>query len=289
MTTIETITSESAAWVVSSDNESFMRGTAREKIETALDDGDLRPGIVVSFNKLAVWEGASGTLAVLQNDGSGWESIQASLAWRYLGLRVLVHAFVTDARRARKVRATLTSAALCFTHALVTDVTDVAEWCGAVIAESETNGALGQKTLNPFGAFASRLVQIYLGNEIDRQVVNGLGDYSELFKYWGQGERLADVLERICDYHLARTSDPTDEEYPEFIEHPYKLFAVDILAFKRCLELVGLESPSVGHPLMALPLAKPPMGVTATDDLLARATGKVLASCPSRIPVSRDS
>jgi hypothetical protein len=84
-----------------------------------------------------------------------------------------------------------------------------------------------------------------------------LGPYQRIIDAWnGSGQELTEALASACDYHTRRC-DHSGGEDGEFYHTLYDVFPAEILAIMRVRELLGLRSPTVDHPLMQTPLAKP--------------------------------
>lgn len=108
--------------------------------------------------------------------------------------------------------------------------------------------------------------------------VDEMGVYGEVVRSWSDPKRLRDALLAACEYHCENMVDTGDEDFtPEFRDPPFDLVPAEILAVIRVRERLGLETPAVDHPLLALDFfrhAAAAAEVRIEDDLIARVSDK---------------
>jgi hypothetical protein len=96
-----------------------------------------------------------------------------------------------------------------------------------------------------------------------------LGVYREVLDAWRDEGALAAALARACDYHARQAR--RDEIVSEFAYFPANVFPAEILAVYRVRRDLRLPTPDVQHPILAMPLARPPASIPSTpDDVLDR-------------------
>lgn len=222
------------------------------------------------LDSLAVWHGRIGAVQVLKGDSGGWQKLKLSALYKYWFIRFFVHSFLSDTRTVKATSADTLGACLCFHHLISTGCFDEAAWLGAAIKRSRSDKSMNWIKIlpRPFEAFTPRLFNLWQRLSIDDGLEpSSTGVYQGIFDAWSaDSARLASPITDACDYHIARTQDPSDEGYPEFLEFFYAAFPVEIIAIRRVREALGLATPEVEHPLLSTPLASPPAVVELTRD-----------------------
>ena len=203
----------------------------------------------VDLDSLARWHGNHGTLAILEGRVEGWADMDRVLHYDWWGFRI------------EPSTKWPTNAALTMAHAMAFEEESVAAWLAERLIQSlDEVTSLGRRwDLAPFGAFLLRLWAMHRGLravDVTRPHVAPLGVYRNVLDAWSNPDQLRSALGAACDYHLAQSRRLTG--YPPFVQSPYEMFPVDILAIAIVRRDLGLEMPKVEHPLLSTPLATPP-------------------------------
>ncbi|MNN93040.1 hypothetical protein D3C81_2114100 [compost metagenome] len=72
---------------------------------------------------------------------------------------------------------------------------------------------------------------------------------------WADEQRLAGVLDAVCQYHLANSEDKGGAWDPEFKNPPFDLLPLEVFAIFKVRQQCGLKSPTVAHPLLSVEVA----------------------------------
>lgn len=242
------------------------------KIRTGMEVRDVATLRVAMgrLSSLSVWHGRLGAVQVMEGDSSGWQKLKLSALYKYWSIRFFVHAFLVDTRTVKATSADALGACLCFHHLISTGSFEEAVWLGAAVKRSRNDKSMNWIKIlpRPFEAFTLRLSNVCQRLSIDDGMEpNSTGVYQGILDAWGaDSAQLAPSIANACDYHMARTQDPADKGYPEFLEFFYAAFPIEIISIRRIRETLGLTTPVVNHPLLMTPLAKPPPVIDKTDD-----------------------
>jgi hypothetical protein len=278
---------ELAAWVANPTERRLQFESPSEKIRATLAQPSERNIAFVAayLRHLHVWTGKVGALTVLRGRINGWSDITLSAMYLYWHLRILIHLYDRNQRRAKPAAVSMKSGALCFFHLLVSGAVSEALWVGNRLVADFPAGAFGHWPNTPLEPFAIRLSKLVQGHRApaDRLPLTApFGPYQSILHAWtDSAEALRDSLMSICDYHIARTDDPEDAGYPEFFEPLYDVFPAEVLGVYEVRRLVGLATPRIEHPLMNTLLATPPSGLSPSSCELLDA---VIQSAKSLLP-----
>ena len=201
----------------------------------------------LQLNQLATWHAQHGVLAILEGRVEGWADIDRAFHYRWWDIRIdkdttLVH-----------------GVALILAHAMAFEEDSMAEWVAELLIRSLDNAAPSLWSYASFGAFLLKLWAMHRGLSdinVARPKVAALGVYQRVLDTWSNPAELRAALGGACDYHLSQSW--SGKGAPEFAHSPYQMFPVDILAIARVRRDLGLEMPTVDHPLLSTPLATPP-------------------------------
>jgi len=209
------------------------------------------------IQRLAGWNGYVGAWRVVEGDATGWEHIERGrqyLAWRLrIGGEISIEpwnqCFAHAVEAGDNVLAGCLAAAMPKGHA---------RWRENPRPEGIVDGwILGwdRSHFAPFILYLWAMATTTSPPTLDGPIA-GLGPYRAILESWHDEERLATAVVNACDYHLEHATYSAADK--EFLDPPYSLFPVDILAIARVREHLGLPMPEIDHPLMQTPLAKPP-------------------------------
>jgi hypothetical protein len=242
------------------------------KIRAGIDSRN-EPNMRIAIGRmrnLSNWFGRIGASQVLKGESGGWGNLKLSALYQYWCIRFFVHVFLIDTRTAKATRADGLAACLCFNQLVATGSFDEAVWLGAAIKRSRSDKSMNwiKMSPRPFESFTARLFNAWQRLPIDDGLEpSSTGVYQGILDAWSaDSARLVSPVTDACDYHIARTQDPSDEGYPEFLEFFYAAFPVEIIAIRRIREALGLAMPVVDHPLLSTPLAKPPAVIEGAHD-----------------------
>ena len=239
-------------WVPS--NEDFLWKRSSRDIEQAIANPNDKSRYVISLRleSKAAWLGGRGLLSVLKNDPSGWSCIQGAFRLWLWRARAAVYFDRQDAG----VRTDKTRIALCLCHAITTGTLDATTWCGdALVAQLNPSIPKQVWSLNWFAPFAVRLYAKWKGIQPEGlSSLPTIGIYERIFDAWQDETALAQALMFACDYHCSRSPQAPEEDFQEFVYHPWTSFPVDILAIRQVRADLGLATPEISHPLLDSPL-----------------------------------
>ena len=201
----------------------------------------------VDLHALAIWHAHHGALATLEGRIEGWADIDRVLKYEWWSLRI------------NNDTSMVSHVALILAHAMVFEEESMAEWVAHWLLRSLEDSTSPNWSCATFGAFILKLWTMQRGLpdvDVARPNVPPLGVYQRVLDAWANPDELRPALSEACDYHLSQSW--TARGYPEFVDSPYQMFPVDMLAIATVRRALGLEMPRVEHPLLATPLATPP-------------------------------
>ena len=198
------------------------------------------------LDTLAHWHAQHGALAILEGRVEGWASIDRTLHYRWWVLRI------------QRDTTQVGDVALLLAHALAFEEDSMAEWVAEMFIRSLDTAAPYVWTGVRFGAFLLKLWSMHRGLpeiKVTRPDVTTLGVYQRVLDAWSNPVELRAALSAACDHHLSQS---WSGNWVEFGDSPYQMLPVDILAIARVRRDLGLEMPTVEHPLLSTPLATLP-------------------------------
>ncbi|MCE5266358.1 MAG: hypothetical protein LLG00_00535 [Planctomycetaceae bacterium] len=86
-------------------------------------------------------------------------------------------------------------------------------------------------------------------------VQRDLGPYAGVLECWDWPERVPAAIAEVCDYHCEKMFERRNDWGPEFIDAPFDLVPVEVLAIFAVRRCLGLPPVTVNHPLLETPLA----------------------------------
>lgn len=200
----------------------------------------------MSLHLLSNWHAMHGSLAILNDDITGWAELDRVLHYRWWKIRITTSMTLVQ------------GASRCVAHAIAFHEFHMADWLATRLVTSLDDLAFQTWEVSRFGVFLLRLWAMYTRREIvlERPKIAELGIYQRVFDGWSDDDALRVAIREMCDYHLEQSFD--SHGYPEFTETPYELFPIDVLALEVIRKQMGLSTPRPDHPLLATPLANPP-------------------------------
>lgn len=156
--------------------------------------------------------------------------------------------------------------------ALSLGATDIARWLGDRLERSVDDGAFGR-----WQSFATGFVLgLFCRGTGAREApavewsagIEGDDPYGAVWRAWGDPDRLSQAIQNICDFHLERTDQDSEEFIGEFTRPAFSTLPVEVWALQSTRSTLGLGTPSVAHPLLSGPFARAPASVSEIQDEL---------------------
>lgn len=223
--------------------------------------------LAMALMDLAKLDGARGALRALDGDSGGWKQLEKSGLWKALELRVLTLLWERDTRAARRPRSNARDLAIATLHLLAFERRE-AVWCAGQLRASLDGGAFGVTRTYALSTFALWLAETAEERAAVAPESLEQSVYAGIFESWGSDAGLSDAIERMCAYHMRRTIDRSDAElWVEFEFPPYPVFPVEYLALSVARRRCDMPTPKPRNPLLATPLAEPPVEANAGESL----------------------
>jgi hypothetical protein len=221
------------------------------------------------LDRLAVIEGTVGAARILSSQEDGWTIMRTSLEYSSWVVRIQRGLFsVGRISKGHNFSFPQNLSARCLAHAMSVHYDSFADLCGRIMVSfDENDNNLYNHWFMPFEPFMVKLFAtwkaIHKGASVLNPPVNTV--YDNVFASWEDEPLLSKALYNICDYHVEHSVEGK-HAHAEFVVPPYNLFPIDILAIKRVREDLKLSWPSVSHPLLETPLARPPIASTIPNN-----------------------
>lgn len=134
----------------------------------------------------------------------------------------------------------------------------MADWLAQWLIQVSGSSAFVTRNCTSFKAFVLNLWTIHHGSAdvVVRPSVAVVSAYQRVLDTWSNMAPLRSALRAACNHHLAQAL----TKGGEFVDRPYQVFPVDMLAIATVRRDLGLEIPTVEHPLLSTPLATVPPG-----------------------------
>jgi hypothetical protein len=212
-----------------------------------------------SLGMLAIFHGIQGEVAICSGDISGWDEVSRAMTYRYWGLMLRAKAFsktsfLQGIRTVPNLTNQLSNAGCLLAGFIAADRHDLAESVADVLVGILTvDGAADSDYLKErrFEPFMLWLYSVYSGGTAPFLIYSmNLGIYQKVIESWADEQKLAGVLEELCQYHLANSEDKGGAWDPEFKNPPFDLLPLEILAIFKVRQQIGLTSPAVTSPLL---------------------------------------
>lgn len=241
------------AWLANPRNDRT-EATRKELRKWLASTAPRAPAVAaLQLTHLGRWIGAQATAQILNGDPAGWEGMNRVLHYNALNVEVDPRGLVNEI-------------ALPILHALAFEEFSLASRLGAILLLAQSDPRVVGWPVSPLPRFALRLSE--LAEQRPPSALTALGRdapaIAALFAAWNDPVRLTTALHGVCDWHLRESLEI--EGYPAFESSPYELFAVDVLAVVSVRRRLGLATTLPSHPLLDLPLARPPLPMPALHD-----------------------
>ncbi|WP_233631250.1 MULTISPECIES: hypothetical protein [unclassified Pseudomonas] len=217
-----------------------------------------------SLGILSVCNGIQGEVSIRAGDTSGWEDVSRAMMYRYwvLILRAKIFSntsFLQNIRSAPNLTSQLSNAGCLLAGFIAADRHDLAESVANVLVGMiSVDGAVDPDYLKErrFEPFMLWLYSVYSGESAPALIESmDLGVYKQVIDSWVDEQKLAGVLDAVCQYHLANSEDKGGAWDPEFKNPPFDLLPVEIFAIFKVRQQCGLKSPAVANPLLSAEVA----------------------------------
>ena len=250
------------------DNGAFVKRKSTRNVERDLDEAtyDSAKTIKIGLSGMATYYGIRGLVDLLANK-DGWQDVDLSVQFRYWGVkfssgvvfRELQHGLPPSPLR---LHHELPRCASLFCYSVVHDLKD---W------RNEHWDLMKRIVLNPLTMRDSDweeeepymlcILKLFSRSPLTDCFVfpaelEGLllDSYKKLLTHWDNPREIQHSLTAVCDYHCQQMEQATSRDpWPSFIDTPFDLIPYEILAILKLRSLLGLETPEIDHPLMALP------------------------------------
>lgn len=256
-----------------SRNGDFAKSRGEARIAKFLSQGDFAAAILLpsALKTLSLFYGMQGTLALHDGNDNGWIVVDRSVTYSYW--YVMLAAEVTFKRLQQGERADsvaplyheLPVAASLFCFATVHEHR---EWrsdiWGMLTNATSTPGAVISDYWRDQGSYEAFVLRCFDRNSIDataRDLPDSLyqvelGPYGDVLDAWNDPEQLVPAMYGICDYHCRNLMQKSGrrDPWPPFTDPPFDLMPYEILAINAFRKQLGLESPTLDHPLLETPL-----------------------------------
>jgi hypothetical protein len=95
--------------------------------------------------------------------------------------------------------------------------------------------------------------------------------YQGILEKMGDEQEMKLCISRMCDWHVQRSVDNTDEYIAEFADDALDIMPVEVWALNRVRQKLNLPVVTCDHPLLTPPFDQPPQSIPPVkDELLAR-------------------
>ena len=247
-----------------------MKADDESEVVELLEAGSVASRLQVAdrLKRLAMWHAVNGALALLDSTGGGWPEIHRSWLYRSLGLRIIISEFqkgrvLGPSCPVKSLGNEATPTALCLMYAIIfrreLELRVFGDSLRAMIMDNEVVREEFWQS-HPLEPFTVQLLALWKGEVLDvgRDLGRSLGPYEAVFKAWAKpAADIHGAIQAACNFHCERIEDAPNGFRPEFSNPPFDLLPAEILAIYYVRQTLGLETPVVDHPLLALPFGLP--------------------------------
>jgi hypothetical protein len=234
--------------------------------------------IADSLNRLASWHGVAGQLALLDGGCSGWVEIHRSWLYRALSLRMQISVFqrgrvLGQFRPVKGLETVASASALCLAYAMVVCRDHETRSFGDAVRRMLMDRDVVREDYwrdHPLGPFTIQLLAFYRHESLDvrRDIGRGFGVYQGIVDAWNEPSALAKAIAHACELHCEQIGDTSGDYVADFRSPPFDLVPAEILATYSVRQTLGLETPSVDHPLLQPPFSTPVGSPSEIEDEL---------------------
>lgn len=210
----------------------------------------------LQLTHLRPWISRQAIAQILRDDPAGWGLLNKVL--HYTACKIEVDPGIV----------TVNEISLAILHALAFEAFSLASRLGAVLVHGQTDPRVRGWEVSPLPRLALRLCELAQRKPLSAVMHPGptAASIDRLFDAWTDPTLLTAAIHGLCEWHLQESLESVD--YPCFGTPPYELFAVDVLAVLSVLRNVGLGTTPPSHPLLDMPLARPPLPLPPVRDEL---------------------
>lgn len=259
-------------WLSRPGQQSFQWVNSRKNIASALASPNERTvtAFRAELGQLHAWKSTQGAVSVLEGKTTGWKDLCHGLAFACCDVQIAFGMFM-DRGLPKQGALCDVELPLVLASAIALHHDNFADWCGRILVDSYRSGkgAFRDWKLTPLSAFVTLLYTRWRKVDVSKPaVVRKLGVYEGLFRHWDDLKKLLPAITKACDFHVAN-SEYTESRVTEFEESPYDVFPVEILAYQRVRDELGLQTTMPDHPLLDTPMTQvPDRHVPFKDELL---------------------
>jgi len=232
-----------------------------------------------SLSDLATYYGTEGTIAQIDGHVDACQTIHKAATCWYWAVKIRSQIFtISGLQRAIRERPNLTNfASLSACLLAYSRVHQIWGWqtltlnclLGIATWPDAINEAYWDERI--FEPFILRLYQRETGIDLADDITNrDIGVYGDVLESWNDPKRLEAALVAICDYHCRNMNDTGGGWDAEFKHPPFDLMPSEIYFVYAVRNRMGLETPRVDHPLMALPFMSMKLVDVTVDRVVER-------------------
>lgn len=252
-----------------------MNDTPTEELRDFLSADKIQWRIMaLQCGQIGNWRRNLGGWQLFAGKSEGWLELHTGIIYRYWSNELDAQNFLD-----RKIQFLDSHAVLlCLSELLVVRQTEKAQRLANLIQPCiDKNVFVDVWHESCFRVFARCLFLKLKRNEkacIDLVKKYDVGPYKGLLEDWDNPQRLHKALLHTCDYHIANSR----KDDGDFSDPVLSVMPMELLAYIRVRQDMGLETPEIDHPLMDLPFDKLPDEFPPLDD-------PILAEIEEKYPV----
>jgi hypothetical protein len=268
------------AWLNKAGNRGIWETDLRS-IDQALERADAgrELNLADSLTSAGNWHAVNGLIALCDClIHEGWKRIHTAWLYESMALRFRISEFrkgrvLGPFRPLKSLTLETNASALCLAYALVVRRQFEMEFFGdAVRMMIMDNDAVPEShwEYHSVPSFMVQLLALLRRERLDGSRATGrdLGAYQAIIDAWNEPSALGEALYNACDFHCQRIEDNSDEFFAEFRDPPFDLVPAEILAVYSVRNSLGLDTPSVEHPLLVAPFNTPMGNPSEIEDPL---------------------
>jgi hypothetical protein len=252
-----------------------------ERVREQLSKNEITPQqLVIPLTARATYLSTVGVVQLLAGDSTGWRGLRQG--WQFRAFRSYAEIRWFDVALATtggvyKIRVTravpeswieISYAAVALAEAALYGELDFVQWLTQRMEKhlAENDPMLEPDALQwPYAhvePFLFLLFSRWRGTKlkVHPEIKLNLNVYQNVFDAWDDPAKLADAIQKICDYHCSHRAD--DHSFGTL---PFGVYPVEVLALVWVRRQMGLETPQVRHPLLENPLCQVPESLPPVD------------------------
>jgi len=226
---------------------------------------------------LANWYAREGVVNLSLSNAGAWAELLKAAQFEFWNIRIWCRSYdrLPNKFRADELSASIIDAGQCGILCMALGAWTEAEWMAHRLQQSRSDGSIGPWTWYHAVPRLVIALQRRLAGQRDVSDLE-LGVYKDVFDQWDNQANLRQALLDAANYHVENLRDKSNADIAEFTHPPVDIVPAELIAIQRVREKLGLETPSINHPLMQTPFADPPRSLSPEpDELLGQVLDKV--------------